>query len=156
MTAALRSRAIILYPRPCSDPPPGTCLWCGEPIVLVDAADYRRRARTRHYGDEHEAGEQRKCRDAFLGSVVWAARDAVRWRERRDHDGIVACVDCGQVCEHFEDGVAIYWEADHEIPLADGGAHELDNLRCRCGPCHGAKTSREATVRAAVRRLALQ
>lgn len=152
MTAALRSAAIVLYERPCADPASGTCRWCGEPIVLVDPTDYRRARRERHYGDKHEAGERRDCRGAFLGSVVWNARSAVRWRESRAHDGVIACVDCGQVCDAPTLSQGVYWEADHEVPLIDGGAHELDNLRCRCGPCHGAKTARESAERAARRR----
>jgi hypothetical protein len=47
---------------------------------------------------------------------------------------------------------AIYWEADHEVPLIDGGAHVIEKLRCRCGECHRAKTVREAKARAVRRR----
>jgi len=152
--AALRSRGIVLYARPCADPAPGTCRWCGEPVVIVDKADYRRTRRERHYGDKHEPPDSPQCRKAFLGSVVWSGRDAVRWRERRDHDGVIACVDCGTVCEDHDRRVYEHWEADHEIPLIDGGPHDLDNLRSRCVPCHGRKTSREAAERAARRRAA--
>ena len=40
------------------------------------------------------------------------------------------------------------WEADHEVPLEDGGEQTIANLRCRCVPCHNAKTAREASDRA--------
>jgi 5-methylcytosine-specific restriction endonuclease McrA len=90
----------------------------------------------------------------MLGAVVWNARSAVRWRERRDR-GLVACVDCGTVCEgrNVMDGHdAVPWEADHQVPLEDGGPHTLDNLRARCVPCHAIKTADEARCRAYARR----
>jgi hypothetical protein len=57
--SSVRSGALYLYERPCAVPPRGACQWCGEPIVLVDASDYRRRQRTVHHGDEHEVGGHR-------------------------------------------------------------------------------------------------
>ncbi len=50
----------------------------------------------------------------------------------------------------------LHWEADHDVPLWNGGAHDVANLRVRCGPCHKGKTRREATERAALRRPAVQ
>jgi 5-methylcytosine-specific restriction endonuclease McrA len=41
------------------------------------------------------------------------------------------------------------WEADHVIPLAEGGEHVAGNLRTLCRPCHVAET------RALRKRLAL-
>jgi 5-methylcytosine-specific restriction protein A len=32
--------------------------------------------------------------------------------------------------------IEVYWEVDHIIPLAEGGTHDLANLRCLCIPCH--------------------
>ena len=32
------------------------------------------------------------------------------------------------------------WEADHIIPLVEGGTHELTNLRTVCIPCHAKET----------------
>lgn len=135
------------------DCPQGICRWCGEQIVLVDPSDYRRARRRYHYGDEHEEG-WRDCLSRWKASTVWDARSVVRAREREAH-GVVACVDCGLVCEGPDpmDGTDDHsWEADHEIPLEDGGPHHADNLRCRCVLCHRAKTAREATERAARRR----
>lgn len=40
---------------------------------------------------------------------------------------------------------------DHIIPLADKGENRESNLQMLCTPCHGAKTGREAAVRAKVR-----
>lgn len=141
---------------------PGHCAWCGEEIVFIDAAkSYRQRQRTRHRGDEHEAGD-RNCHREHEVSYVWDPRRAVRIREFRER-GAIACVDCGTVCEKApkreswrEVGAAGQvlerWDADHEIPLVDGGEHVLENLRSRCVPCHREKTAREAAERSRRRR----
>jgi 5-methylcytosine-specific restriction endonuclease McrA len=151
---AVRSSVLVLYEAPYQgERSPGCCRWCGDPIVLANPSDYRRRRRTIHYGDGFEVSALR-CRAAYLRSFTWDARRAVRWRERAAH-GVVACVDCGTVCEGVNEMSgegAVSWEADHDVPLEDGGAHELANLRCRCVPCHAAKTAREARERAARRR----
>src|SRR5262245_66548023 len=68
--------------------PEGCCRWCGEPIVLLDKNDYRRRQRTRHRGDEHEAGD-RNCDSEFMKARAWNARQLI---EKRDD---TCCVDCG-------------------------------------------------------------
>ncbi|WP_367262024.1 HNH endonuclease [Pimelobacter simplex] len=44
-------------------------------------------------------------------------------------------------------GVAPSTGADPVIPVADGGAHHIDNGQGWCEPCHGAKTRRENGVR---------
>lgn len=116
---------------------PTTCCWCGQPIVLVDPErDYRRRSRTRHYGDEYEVGD-RDCTRQFLRSYVFNERQLI------EHRGDPDCVDCGSTGP---------WEADHDVPLWDGGEHSAANIVRRCIPCHREKTRREATLRAARRR----
>lgn len=135
--ARVRGSLIVLEEPKAPRAPRGTCRWCGESIELVDPDDYRRRQRTLHYGDRFEVGGH-GCRAAYVASRVWSARDAVLWR------GDSECVDCG------DEGPD--WEADHEVALEDGGTHELDNFRRRCGRCHRVKTAREARVRAGRRR----
>jgi hypothetical protein len=178
--SAARSAAIWLYERPGTEPwRQGCCLWCDGAIVLVNPADYRRARRTVHYGDEHEVGGH-ECRKALLGSRTWDARHAVQWAALQRGHTALACVDCGVVVEEYRDGMWVAlqtefvrapdpragghpigrhistgvppWEAEHEIPIADDGEHTLANLRCRCVPCHVAKTAREAVERAARRR----
>lgn len=108
-------------------------------------------------------------------SRTYQPRTAVRFRAGKLGD-VLACVDCGLVVEERRNGHwvelwrehATYdekswrwvvdpahpgWEADHEVPLEDGGEHSLENLRCRCVPCHRAKTARESAARAEIRRL---
>lgn len=119
---------------------PGTCAWCGHPIVLVDPTDYRRRGRTRHRGDRHEQPftvgthtVKRNCRRTFNLSYVHGARHLVKLR--RDP----CCAECGCV-----DGK---WEADHIVPLVDGGLHCPSNIQRLCIGCHKAKTIAEAIAR---------
>jgi 5-methylcytosine-specific restriction endonuclease McrA len=114
----------------------GRCVWCGEPIELVDPDDYRRRARTRHRGDEYEVGD-RNCHRAFMRSYVFSERELIEVR------GDPECVDCGSTGR---------WEADHDVPLWDGGEHCSSNIVRRCVPCHREKTRQEASARAARRR----
>lgn len=47
----------------------------------------------------------------------------------------------------------ILWEADHILPLVEGGSHALDNLRVLCVPCH-VKVTSELAGRIAKRRKA--
>lgn len=165
--ASQRAGAIYIFDRPCADPAEDACQWCGEPIELADPTDYRRRQRTMHQGDEHEVGD-RNCRHESAGARVWNARDALRSAARRSGRAALACADCGEVVEQLVNGrwVGLQtatidgrtvrtrvppWEADHEIPLEDDGEHTLENLRCRCVPCHQAKTAEEARARAARR-----
>jgi len=166
--AQQRAGAIFVHERPCANPPLDACQWCGEPIELADPTDYRRRQRTMHQGDEHEVGD-RNCRHESAGARVWNARDALRSAARHAGQTALACADCGEVVEQLGDdgrwrglqtatvdGRTVstrvpHWEADHEQALEDGGEHTMENLRCRCVPCHQAKTAREARERAARR-----
>jgi 5-methylcytosine-specific restriction endonuclease McrA len=136
------------------DSPKGVCRWCGEPIILLDPSDYRRARRRYHYGDEHEVGDL-DCLSRWKASVCWDARSAVKLREVEVH-GRLFCAGCGSVvgAEKSADGrlSEVSWEADHRIPLEDGGPHHIDNLQARCVPCHRSKTAREATERANRRR----
>lgn len=44
------------------------------------------------------------------------------------------------------------WEADHTVPICEGGALARENLRTLCRPCHRAETKALAGRRAARRR----
>jgi 5-methylcytosine-specific restriction endonuclease McrA len=49
------------------------------------------------------------------------------------------CVDCGE--RHPG------WQADHVMPLRDGGRHAMINMATRCPADHRSKTAREARER---------
>lgn len=48
------------------------------------------------------------------------------------------------------------WEADHTVPLVEGGSRDPENLRTLCRPCHKCQTAALAARRAEARRLAGQ
>lgn len=135
------------------DVPMGFCRWCGEELTGENA-----RRRNYCYADR----EGRPCRDHADRAETWKPRVAVRYRDFRDI-GRLVCVDCGEVCEepepvrynacrmnvHSEHRVLKEWEADHDLALEDGGPHTIENLFCRCKPCHRAKTARENAARRA-------
>ncbi len=48
------------------------------------------------------------------------------------------------------------WEADHVVPVCEGGANALENLRTLCLPCHKGETRKLAARRARARRPQLE
>ena len=48
-----------------------------------------------------------------------------------------------------------WWDMDHAQPLAEGGSHDLENLRTLCIPCHAAASAEGAGRRARARRVEL-
>jgi 5-methylcytosine-specific restriction protein A len=49
---------------------------------------------------------------------------------------------------------ASYWDADHIVPVTEGGESSLENLRTLCVPCHQHVTKEQAKRRASRRRQA--
>lgn len=140
----VRASMIVLEEPAAPDAPYGVCRWCGEGLTGKNGS-------RRNYCRKDREG--RDCVGAWNRSRAWSARDAVRWRDLREH-GEVWCADCGVVCETKATGLRpeVSWEADHEVALEDGGLHDLANLRARCGSCHRWKTGRENRARAMARR----
>jgi 5-methylcytosine-specific restriction endonuclease McrA len=64
------------------------------------------------------------------------------------------CAKCGVVTRYLRGA----WDMDHIKPLIEAQGNldywRLPNLQTLCSPCHTAKTSAEATARAAARRAA--
>jgi hypothetical protein len=143
------------FEAPGLDLPKGTCRWCGEQIVYTADADYRVKSRQRHRGDEHEVGD-RDCRREHNRSYAFSGRELVQLR------GDPCCVWCGQAEVWVEDPNSEFrdgwwhngdWEADHVVPLEDGGAHCPTNIARCCCDCHKAKTARENAARREARRV---
>jgi len=154
---AVRSSMLVLEDPKAPGAPNGTCRWCGVAITGDDGQPDRRR--NYHHGPEswkyggRPRAHEPDCWVAWSRSRTWDPRIAIR----RLADGEVRCKDCGCVCESKEIGADgrhrhTPWDADHEIPLEDGGEHTLANLVPRCVECHGKKTARENRERAARRR----
>lgn len=157
----LRSSRIYLSHRPgepeqCEQP--GHCGWCGEPMWRVNKAGETKPDRTRNY-HRAERGE-RDCRKEADGSYCFSARTALKWEARNRGETELHCADCGALCwrakadspnDEYNGREFEEWQADHDIPIEDGGEHVIENLRPRCTPCHKAKTAREAADRAQAR-----
>jgi 5-methylcytosine-specific restriction endonuclease McrA len=82
---------------------------------------------------ERERARREKARERAA-----ARRPNLRWRVFERDRGV--CVDCGE--RHEE------WDADHVVPLADDGAHVLENMATRCRVDHRSKTAQENRLRA--------
>lgn len=156
--ARVRGRMLVLVEPAARDAPSGTCRWCGDRII--EGGEVNRR-RSYHHGEEawRYGGRPRPgepdCWTEWQRSRTWDARIALRRLAELEGEPL-RCADCGRVCEGAEpvDGLNqdVPWDADHEVPLEDGGEHSVENLRCRCVPCHRAKTGAEARRRARRRR----
>lgn len=149
--AAIRSSAIALQEPPAGRYRAGHCWWCGA--ELADKEDAIRRGRAHCYPDR----EGRDCVRERRSSVVYSARAALRGLFKET--GRLVCPDCGTVVAEVRDACWVDlcdWEADHEVPLEQGGPHVPANFRPRCAvPCHAEKTARESRQRAATRRARL-
>jgi 5-methylcytosine-specific restriction protein A len=111
---------------------PGQCRLCDTPILRPDGQPNRRRL------------WHQECADLYMASNSAAGMRAVIFKR----DGGI-CAKCGKDCGRNGD-----WEADHVVPLIDGGTHDFSNVQTLCTPDHKAKTAAEAKARAAQRRAA--
>lgn len=140
----------------------GHCAWCGVPMWWTNKAGETKLDKRRSY-HRGERGE-RDCRKEVDHSYAFGGRDALFAQARNERTDELRCVDCDTRCAHIGEEkhwhtgevyrvwiVDTEWEADHDVALEDGGEHVIENLRCRCGSCHRAKTGREAAARAAAR-----
>ena len=116
--------------------PEGTCKWCNIPIGLTAKGRPSKSrwhpACVQEYKLIHWPSNTRKA--------VW----------RRDKG---VCRGCGVVCAPKGNT----WQMDHIVPLIESNGDlkywKMDNLQTLCRVCHTAKTSKEATERAAKRKL---
>lgn len=116
--------------------PEGTCRWCGQGVGLTKTGRPSKSRWHSHCFDEYEL-------------LFWpsSTRKAV-WKRDKGR-----CANCGTQCDKKgKNG----WDLDHKTPLieADGSLSfwQMPNLQTLCKVCHKAKTSREATERAARRK----
>lgn len=122
---------------------PGWCQVCGGCITEASGKPSRR---TWHNGRD---GEPRCLRQHwFANGDVSVIRAMVL---ERDGGVCAACPPGSLPCDTPERPEA--WQADHIVPLVDGGEHTMANLQTLCHTHHKEKTSREATSRAAARQV---
>ena len=76
--------------------------------------------------------------------AITAAMQLALWKEH----GQVVCAHCGDTVDDWN----MNW--DHWLALVDGGAHEVDNLRPVCLPCHKEKSAHEHRENARAKRRA--
>lgn len=109
--------------------PKRPCIHPGCPALAV------RRGRCEQHAQQAEADYRRRHPDD-RPSAAQRGYDA-KWRRVR-----VAFLRKHPDCEWpGEEGHAPATEADHIVPLADGGTHDWDNLRAYCKPHHSRKTA---------------
>jgi len=58
----------------------------------------------------------------------------------------------GWSARQADDSTKSLWQADHTVPLIEGGEATMDNLRTLCVPCHTEETTALAARRAAERK----
>jgi len=107
------------------------CRLCDRPLLRPDGRPDLRR------------NWHAECAEAYLAATPNRIREIVFRRDR----GL--CAACGH-----DERLSGEWEADHRVPLIDGGGLELSNVQTLCVPCHRTKTAREAAARARARRIA--
>jgi len=127
---------------------PGKCRWCAGDVANGKTG----RTRTWHDGRGDEPG----CSAAFEAELeIW--RKVWRIQTRPGHAKRTIAERDGKrcvTCKVTRGNKTFAWlHLDHRIPLADGGSLDAYNLQLLCPDCHTAKTSREATERAARRRI---
>lgn len=116
-----------------------------------------------HCGDPVPKGRRDWCGDPCVERYQLASGDqqvARRLLLRRDRGVCALCaVQCRARVDRIWDGrrwidpragVPV-WEADHAVPICEGGALALENLRTLCRPCHVRATA-ELRARLAAKR----
>lgn len=108
---------------------PRRCAVCGE---LTSGADYC---------DAHKSVEEERRRARQTWRKGYSDPEYRQNRRERYESAHGCCEECGTplLGRAFPDGEP--WECDHLVALSDGGSNTTENLRCRCIPCHHAKTA---------------
>lgn len=149
----------------------GHCCWCGEPLppppsrrtswcsdqcvreyLDGDPKELRRRVEDRDHGVCSACGRDcRALRGRIKERLEGAYGNDVRLRIRASKWArLLSRLKLSGRGGYFS--VRTLWEADHIVPVVEGGANELANLRTLCLPCHKAETRKLAARRAEQRR----
>ena len=134
--------------------PAGYCRWCGEDLgkrLPSGEPDPRLRwhAKCVEARFSYTPGAQRtRVWDRELGVCQGCGRFVPRRTARRPGEIERLPWVRPHDTTHYR-----RWAVDHIVPLWAGGVNEDENLQLLCVPCHKVKTAREATQRAAARRI---
>ncbi len=146
---------------------PGVCCWCGDALPKG-----RRSWCSRRCVDEYLAQTPAGLRDAVFkrdrGVCAQCERDCESIKERLNAIVQGSCRGISDELAHRGllwrrmlmrltlttplGYVRSLWEADHVLPICEGGTNVLDNLRTLCICCHKRETAALAKRRAAGRR----
>lgn len=129
--------------RPCrgcgSDVPKGRLTWCSNECKEVHYMALSGHARARVAA--RDKGVCAKC--GADSGLVDRIMSRLYWRNGRSLDNMKAmeliCAAWGQYATYGWN-IRHLWEADHAVPLAEGGTNELANYRTLCIPCHKEET----------------
>ena len=142
---------------PPNTPATGTCLHCSAPVAPSGGRGAGRpRLRCPQHRREFESIRQASYRRLQPERSPESAarrrqRDIVSSQNRRRRY-TVSCITTEDVARILGEGRCVYCggterlSIDHKIPLARGGAHDLNNLCCACLSCNcrkGTMTSEE-------------
>lgn len=123
------------------------CRWCDKPILKADGTPDRRR---NWHPDCAEAYLIRN-RPPMLRLAVWKrdkGKCAACGREHGQEERIARAARAGYKPSDYALAQDPAWEADHVVPLIDGGAFDLENVQTLCAvPCHRDKTAEENRIR---------
>lgn len=121
---------------------PGWCQVCGGCITEATGKPSRRTWHHRRDG-EPDCLRQHWFENGDNGIIRALVKE-------RDGAVCAACPPGSPPCDTPARPEA--WQADHIVPLIDGGEHTMANLQTLCDTHHKEKTAREASARAAERR----
>jgi 5-methylcytosine-specific restriction endonuclease McrA len=88
-----------------------------------DVPETAKRAVLDRWKDKLDSPKKRKALTPYQRASVAAAQE---WR----------CMSCNILFKAL-------WHIDHVVPLADGGADDLQNMQALCADCHMTKTVEE-------------
>lgn len=146
----------------------GLCCWCGRPVQkprrdwcsqrCVDEYRSFEPAALRADCYARDRGFCRLCHrdlgglEHFMRRMISRAKRAEWHPERVPPDLAERARRWGRLIRRLRIDPYRLWEADHKIPVVEGGLNCLANLRTLCLPCHKSETRKLAARRAKARR----
>lgn len=128
--------------RPCrgcgAELPPRRSRWCSDACMERHYMALSSFARRKVFERDQGVCALCRCDTQFLDRMRWILK------RRGDAEAMWALkVAWGfeRTPYHSPWSLPTLWEADHTVPLVDGGTHDLSNYRTLCIPCHRSVTA---------------